>query len=384
MGFSASLVLFVLALAGSSTLAAAQPHGKHARVHGRHARALKERYMVTELTTVWTTIQSTPSSYPLPTAGGSPPEVKDIKVDAPTPTNPPKKDDKKDDKDKKKDTSDSDTSNTNKGHDSNENTGREFKDGAIPCSKFPSDYGAMELPWHTKDGWSGIQYNGGNADNEGVCKEGSLCSYACPPGFSKAQWPSDQPASGESHGGLLCKGGVLTLTRPDCKYLCEPGAGGISVKNELSKVVAVCRTDYPGSENMVVPLQCDPGTEKPLTAPDADSPTAYKWKGGATSAQYYVNNAGVSVKEGCLWGKEGGEVGNWAPYIFGAGKKGGKIWISVSKNPNNSKPANFNVSIVGGVGGKKCECIMGVCQDGGAGCTVTVEPGQKAYYRMWE
>jgi len=66
---------------------------------------------------------------------------------------------------------------------------------------------------------------------------------------------------------------------------------------------------------MVVPLQCDPGTEKPLTSPDADASGAYTWRGGSTSAQYYVNNAGVTVEEGCLWGQDGGEVGNWAPYV---------------------------------------------------------------------
>jgi len=66
---------------------------------------------------------------------------------------------------------------------------------------------------------------------------------------------------------------------------------------------------------MVVPLQCDPGTEKVLATPDADSPGAYTWKGGSTSAQYYVNNAGVSVEKGCLWGQEGSEVGNYAPYV---------------------------------------------------------------------
>ncbi|CAZ81700.1 unnamed protein product [Tuber melanosporum] len=376
--------LFSLALAGFCALAAAQPHGKHAHAHGRHARVLKERDMVTEVTTVWTTIESTPASTPT----YSPQEVKNLGNNipkpsvSPTPSSAPKKDNKKDDK--KKDTSDSDTSNSNSGVDSNSNTGREFKDGVIPCSKFPSDYGAVPLPWHTKDGWSGIQYNGGNLDNEGVCKEGALCSYACPPGFSKGQWPAEQPASGESHGGLLCKNGFLTLTRSDSKYLCEAGASGITVKNELSDMVAVCRTDYPGSENMVVPLQCDPGTEKVLTTPDADSPGAYTWKGGSTSAQYYVNNAGVSVKDGCLWGKEGGEVGNWAPYIFGSGKKGGKIWISVSKNPNNKKPANYNVSIVGGVSSKKCECIMGDCQGGDAGCTVAVAPGEHATFRLWK
>jgi len=66
---------------------------------------------------------------------------------------------------------------------------------------------------------------------------------------------------------------------------------------------------------MVIPLQCDPGTEQVLTAPDADAPGAFTWRGGATSAQYYVNNAGVSVKDGCVWGQASGVVGNWAPYV---------------------------------------------------------------------
>jgi len=253
--------LFSLALAGFSALAAAQPHGKHARVHGRHAKALNERDMVYDVTTVWTTIESTPVAEPtsIYVANNVPnPSV------PPSPTPTPKKDvkggDKKGDKKDDKKGSGSNTSNNNSGNgngngnnnnsntgtDSNGNTGREFKDGVVPCSEFPSDYGAVKLPWHTKDGWSGLQYKGGNIDKEGICKEGALCSYACPAGFSKAQWPAEQPASGESLGGLLCKDGFLTLTRPDCKYLCEGGASGVTVKNELSDVVAVCRTDYPG------------------------------------------------------------------------------------------------------------------------------------------
>jgi len=66
---------------------------------------------------------------------------------------------------------------------------------------------------------------------------------------------------------------------------------------------------------MVVPLQCDPGTQNPLTAPDADDKDSFKWRGGSTSAHYYANNAGVSIQDGCRWGQDGGEVGNWAPYV---------------------------------------------------------------------
>lgn len=257
--------LFSLALAGFSALAAAQPHGKHARVHGRHAKGLKERDMAYEYTTVWTTVLGTPTAQPtsIYVQDNSP-------SSSPSPTAAPKKDGKKGDKGKSNSgpsssissststgnsnsgSSNSGSSNSNSGTSSNTGAGsstgtdREFPDGTISCDQFPSDYGALALPWHIPAGWSGLQYNGGNIDAEGVCKEGAYCSYACPAGYSKAQWPADQPASGESIGGLLCKNGKLTLTRPDFKYLCEAGAPGISVKNELSDLVSVCRTDYPG------------------------------------------------------------------------------------------------------------------------------------------
>lgn len=34
---------------------------------------------------------------------------------------------------------------------------REFPDGKLDCTVFPSEYGAVKVPWITKDGWSGIQ-----------------------------------------------------------------------------------------------------------------------------------------------------------------------------------------------------------------------------------
>lgn len=133
-----------------------------------------------------------------------------------------------------------------KGVDSNPNTGKDFPDGKLDCNAFPSEYGAIPLTWVTLEGWSGIQVNGGNGDAVGKCVEGALCSYACPAGYSKSQWPEDQPASGESHGGLLCKGGKLHLTRPDYHQLCQAGQTGVKVKNQLKQMVSICRTDYPG------------------------------------------------------------------------------------------------------------------------------------------
>lgn len=123
---------------------------------------------------------------------------------------------------------------------------RDFPNGEIDCSHFPAEYGALALPWVTKDGWSGIQKDGGNDDGRGVCTDDALCSYACPAGYSKAQWPADQPASGESHGGLKCRGGKLYRTRDGYTKLCQPGQGTAQVRNKLDKFVAICRTDYPG------------------------------------------------------------------------------------------------------------------------------------------
>jgi len=64
---------------------------------------------------------------------------------------------------------------------------------------------------------------------------------------------------------------------------------------------------------MVIPVAPAPGKTAPLTVVDSD--TYYIWEGGATSAQYYVNNAGVSAQDGCLWGTSSGNVGNWAPLV---------------------------------------------------------------------
>lgn len=64
---------------------------------------------------------------------------------------------------------------------------------------------------------------------------------------------------------------------------------------------------------MVVPLQCGPGTNRPLAVPDSSN--SYVWQGKKTSAQYYVNNSGLDVKDGCKWGKPDGGIGNWAPLV---------------------------------------------------------------------
>lgn len=134
----------------------------------------------------------------------------------------------------------------------------DFPDGLIDCSTFPSSYGPIKVDWAGLGGWSGIQYvtiAGNSITNIDTavpggsnCKPGAMCSYACPAGYQKSQWPTTQGATGQSVGGLRCDtNGKLRLTNPKLsKKLCIPGTGATVVTNKLSDNAAICRTDYPG------------------------------------------------------------------------------------------------------------------------------------------
>lgn len=254
-----------------------------------------------------------------------------------------------------------------------------FQDGTIPCDSFPSGQGVIAIDWIGSNGWSGIE----NSDDStgGSCKEGSYCSYACQPGMSKTQWPSEQPSDGRSIGGLLCKNGYLYRTNTDTDYLCEWGLDTAVVVSELSEGVPICRTDYPGTENMDIPTYVQAGATIPLTVVNQD--TYYQWQGKKTSAQYYVNNAGVSVEEGCVWGTEDSGVGNWAPLNFGAGYTGGITYLSLIPNPNNRNALNFNVKIVAdgddSVVNGECVYENGSYTGGSDGCTVAVTSGRAKF-----
>ncbi|KAL9045986.1 MAG: hypothetical protein Q9214_001069 [Letrouitia sp. 1 TL-2023] len=270
----------------------------------------------------------------------------------------------------------------------------EFVDGKIDCSHFPSDYGPIAIPWINLGGWSGIQYptvrnqriidirtgvNGGQN-----CSAGALCSYACPPGYQKSQWPAIQGASGQSVGGLQCNSdNKLQLTNPELsKNLCIRGTGATKVQNKLSNNAAICRTDYPGTEDETVPLNTQPGTTSELTCPS--SSTYFKHRGSPTSAQYYVNNKGVPLEEACRWNVDGSSKGNWAPTYFGVGQDlSGKTWLSIAStkqnNPSKFVPLDYTAEITGeGLSGK-CRvkegnyCSgdqYGECND--SGCTVSM------------
>ncbi|OAL30609.1 hypothetical protein AYO20_08696 [Fonsecaea nubica] len=267
----------------------------------------------------------------------------------------------------------------------------EFPDGQLDCSTFPSDYGAIPLDYLGMKGWSGLQavsIAGGFVNHivTGIsgesCSEGMMCSYACPPGYQKSQWPSTQGATGQSVGGLSCSGGKLHLTNPGLsKSLCIPGVGGVQATNNAGGVVAICRTDYPGTESETIPVELQSGETEQLTVPDAAS--YYEWQGQSTSAQYYLNPIGVSASQGCQWGSPGQNIGNYAPINFGVGAKGGITWLSIFQNsPTTNAQYQGTVELKGNLSGS-CKYSNGqYCGASGCnsqGCTVSVISGTATY-----
>lgn len=249
-----------------------------------------------------------------------------------------------------------------------------FEDGTIPCSEFPSVDGVVPVSWVGLNGWASIMALDGSTASD--CQDGFYCSYACKPGYSKTQWPSNQPADGRSVGGLLCKNGFLYKSNTGADSLCEADLSTGYVKSELSEVVALCRTDYPGSENMVVPTELNGGETQPLCVVDEDN--YFMWQGKKTSAQYYVNNAGVSVEDGCVWGTPSAGVGNYAPVVIGSGSTNGLTYLSLIPNPNNRNAPNYNIRIEATEGSTingDCSYINGAFSSGSDGCTVTVTSG---------
>lgn len=194
--------------------------------------------------------------------------------------------------------------------------------------------------------------------------------------MSKTQWPSNQPADGRTVGGLLCKDGYLYKSQ-DSDYLCEWGHDTASFVSNVDKDIAICRTDYPGSENMVVPTLLEANSQCVATVVDQDS--YFQWKGMKTSVQYYVNNAGISLEDGCVWGDYGTTIGNWAPLVMGAGAINGNTYLSLIPNPNNQDAPNFSVKIEATEGSTvigDCSYVNGVFSgDTQDGCTSTVTSG---------
>jgi SUN family beta-glucosidase len=256
----------------------------------------------------------------------------------------------------------------------------------IDCDTFPSDYGPVALDYLGLNGWTGIQsptYSGGSVSNivtnaASKCSEGDYCSYACPAGYQKSQWPSTQGSTGQSVGGITCTNGKLALTNSAFTKLCIPGAGNVSVKNTMSKNVAICRTDYPGTESETIPLNVSPGSSEDLCTPDEN--TYYQHQNLPTSAQYYVNPAGTSQEDACQWGSAGTNMGNWAPINIGAGMTGGTSWLGMFQNAPTNTDGKFDgtieiVATEGTLGGT-CKYSSGTWSGTGVnptgdGCTVS-------------
>lgn len=272
-----------------------------------------------------------------------------------------------------------------------------FPNGKIPCSHFPSDYGAVPLNYLGFGGWSGIQFTDTSPSGlsissiitaitgQGCGSQGpGYCSYACPPGSQKTQWPAPQGATGQSIGGLWCNAdGYLELTRPESQYLCESGAGGVWIQNDLTVVVSTCRTDYPGTESMVIPAVANPGSKVAICNPDQSN--YYVWEGKATSAQYYVNKKGYGPEDACVWNSPIDPLGagNWSPVILGVGLSGGTTFISIFQNlPTSNAKLDFNIEITGDVN-SKCSYINGQWSGGSNGCTTGVPKGGQATIRYF-
>lgn len=148
-----------------------------------------------------------------------------------------------------------------------EGVDRDFPDGEIDCSHFPSEYGAIALEHLKLGGWTGLQdvtFSDDGASittihtmKSGPCADGMMCSYACPPGYEKGQWPKEQGSTGQSVGGIQCKGGKLHLPGGgNSPKLCVKGAGGVKVHNTVGESIAICRTDYPGESCTSWVLYC--------------------------------------------------------------------------------------------------------------------------------
>ena len=243
-------------------------------------------------------------------------------------------------------------------------------------------------------GWIGIQSPGSQSEagyddietmtsstcsGSDCCGEGMFCSYACPPGYQKSQWPSLQGATAQSVGGLYCSAGKLHLTNSALSsLLCIPGVSEVQVQveNQLDQGVAICRTDYPGTEAETVPLTVAAQSTEDVTCPNEES--YYKWQGKLTSAQWYVNPAGVDASSACTWGDASSAIGNWAPLNLGTGYSDGVAYLSMFPNtPTNAAGVDLDyyVTITGDGLSSPCQYYKGQYTTNSGtsstGCTVS-------------
>ncbi|KAI9598977.1 hypothetical protein BDF19DRAFT_429710 [Syncephalis fuscata] len=185
-------------------------------------------------------------------------------------------------------------------------------------------------------------------------------------------------------GGLLChKNGSLAKPFPNEPY-CIRGLQNTSIVNKLGKSVSACQTVYPGNEEMLIPTVVASNQQSSINVP----PRSY-WQG--TSAQYYVNPSGTN-KNQCVWGDASKPIGNWAPFVFGAGEgMEGITFLSVRYNPDYERAGQstakaYSVRIEckdpSKCNGLSCKCENGRCSKDN-GCTVAVRTGGQASFVLY-
>ena len=174
-----------------------------------------------------------------------------------------------------------------------------FPDGEIDCGTFPSQYGAIPVNHLNLGGWTGVQmpkvHNGNGYDDimtmthticngPNCCAEGAFCSYACPPGYQKSQWPETQGATGQSVGGIQCQGGKLHLTNSALSdKRCIQGASDVKVQVQNAKLRPNTRYRY---RFYIDGKRSRSGRFKTLPEPGADVAGA---RFGYISCQDYTN-----------------------------------------------------------------------------------------------
>ncbi|KAJ2744926.1 hypothetical protein GGI20_002576 [Coemansia sp. BCRC 34301] len=270
--------------------------------------------------------------------------------------------------------------------------------GGIPDGQgnsFTTVAGAVRFPWNYGNADNVVPITPGSSNGGWAmspnqqCRANAWCPYACAPGYYSAQWdPSavSYNGRGSMNGGLFADAaGRLSKPFPE-KPFCSPGMFNARVVNRLAQSVSACQTVYPGNEAMIIPSVAPAGGSVSLNV----VPSSY-WLG--TSSQFYVNLAGSSADQ-CIWGDNDRPIGNWAPYIFGAGQaKDGNTYISVQYNPLYAsmgfKAADaYSVKIVCTAGkcnfppGGQCKCEQGVCSVNN-GCTVTLPAGATADFILY-
>ena len=196
------------------------------------------------------------------------------------------------------------------------------RDNGKTCS-FPNDNGMVAV-FNTKvansEGWA----------QDGPCKAGSYCQYACQPGYLAGQWNPDVTTysyPGSQDGGLFCdSNGNLNKPISNQDY-CYKGKGTAKAVNQASADVAFCQTVLPGNEAMLIPTNVNGGSSNDLAVPGTDY-----W--AKTASHFYINAPGVSVEDGCRWGSTANPYGNWAPYVAGFNMDdNGSTFAKIGWNP---------------------------------------------------